>query len=195
MIWRLRPQEYDLFDWLDPFGFLERVALPDHFALAATVKDESGEGDSPAGLLVAAVAAEHIIIEWICVAPEYRGQGIGDELILKIMEMAKKDCQREVAALFLETPELLPYLQETEDYFIWQGFLTKREAFGEWDIDLDTYLSHPLFRPSRTRPPRAKPLCEMGEGTLKTIIAALSEKRRRAGFTTSEGFGLNMTKA
>ena len=80
-ILRLTQQEYSFFDWLDPFGFLERMALPNYFAFTASVDSEEEGFDRPAGLMICSVESDLFIVEWICVDTELRGSGIACEML------------------------------------------------------------------------------------------------------------------
>ena len=75
-ILRLRKEELGLFDWLDPVGMLAGLELPNRFALAAAALPEDWS-DVPAGLFVAGLEEERMVIEWLCVDPERRNKGNG----------------------------------------------------------------------------------------------------------------------
>ena len=150
-IYRLRQQEKELFDWLDPFGFLDRLVIPNYFSLAACVKGEDG-GDVPAGILVGSISSSRITIEWMCVAPELRGQGIGDGLLDKVFEIANSKGFEEVAVRFLNDSDIGKVEENAVDYFTNQMFWEDEYHPGEWDIFSSSISEYPYFQEGGKNP-------------------------------------------
>jgi len=69
----------DAFLPMDFYGKTALLSLPGSFALGITM--ENGEEDEPVGLIVCTEDEDRLVIEWIYVMPEYRGDGLGSELL------------------------------------------------------------------------------------------------------------------
>lgn len=179
-IYRLRNEEKSYFDWMDPYGFLSRLALPHYFALAACVKGEDG-GDVPSGLLVASIEEERIIIEWMCVAPEIREQGVGDALLDKVFEIARENNFTQVGAGFIDDPDLKEAEEAASEYFRERGFWEDEDRPGEWNIAVDQLGINSYFKDDKQSIPEAKTLSEFSSGEVRNAIKTLgtSDKASR----------------
>ena len=76
------------FSGLDPFETLDRLPVKGSFVLG-TVSEED-EFDEPVGLLVGVIEDERLVIHWLFVDPDYRGEGIGSELLMLAFEEADR---------------------------------------------------------------------------------------------------------
>ncbi|HAU99651.1 MAG TPA: hypothetical protein DCW47_00455 [Lachnospiraceae bacterium] len=170
MVLRIRSEELNLFDGLDPFGFLERLELPDHFALGCIRSDEE-KGDSVVGLLTASASPERLTIEWLCTDPEYRGTGVADELIKKMEKIARNNGIGEVAALFTGDIDLKEIERDSESYFRFLGYDKEKELYGEWEKEIGSFLNHHFFKNASPKHVTAKPLEAVGEETAGKAIS------------------------
>ena len=179
-IYRLRNEEKRYFDWMDPYGFLSRLALPHYFALAACVRGEDG-GDVPSGLLVGSIEEERIIVEWICVAPEIREQGVGDALLDKVFEIARENNFSQVGAGFIDDPDLKKAEEAALEYFRERGFWEDEDRPGEWNILVEQLGVTPYFKEDKQSFPATKTLSELSAGEVRNAIKTLgaSDKASR----------------
>ena len=170
LVLRLRPQEHLLFEWLDPFDFLSRAMLPDHFALAAAVRGDDLHGDSSAGLLVASVEEKRIVIEWLCTDPERRNLGLGEKLLSYVFDMAERNGKKEVCALFQMDSDVGEAQQYAESYFSLLGFDREEEQVGEWEVDM--YDLNECFYTQASRKQDARVVCleEAGNSITRTAM-------------------------
>ena len=86
----------DFFIGLDPVGRLDMLKLPGSFALGAV--DETGEFDIPASLIVCTEETDRLVIDWVYTMPEFRGLGLGSELMMLAFEEASGRFLYDVAA-------------------------------------------------------------------------------------------------
>ena len=186
-IYRLRQEEKELFDWLDPFNFMDRMAIPNYFTLAACVKDEDG-GDVPAGVLVGNVGSNRITVEWMCVAPELRGQGIGDGLLDKLFETAGKKNISEVAVRFIDDSDVRKVEENVVDYFTGQMFWTDEDHPGEWDIFVNKLKDNPYFQDDRSKYPDAVSLDAVKHSDVVKAISVLGGKNDAISLFDMEAF-------
>lgn len=132
---RLTDEYLDFFAAMDPLYFLERAALPGHICIGATVEDEAGEKDIPAGLMILDMN-EGVTVEWICVAPERRKEGIGGALMRQAFEMAADAGE---SCLYLYTNEDYDRGQVTageEDFLEEYDFEKEEDYPGEWVLNV-----------------------------------------------------------
>ena len=99
-ITRLNEKQIPYFRGLDPFEMLEREDLRGELVLGLT--EESPQGDHPAGLLLASFRGGSMVILWLYVAPDRRGAGYGEALLLAALGHAKKNGLKKIGAVFPE---------------------------------------------------------------------------------------------
>lgn len=170
-ILRLRPEEKEYFEWLDPFGMLNRLSLPHYFALVAVTEKEKRQAD-PAGLLIASLKKDRIIIEWICVDPEQRYQGIGTALTEKVLSLAASQDMPEVAVRFHDEDEM-EQLNEDALFFFAEYFHREEPLPGEWCKESGKLLKEEFFTEDTGRYPKAKKLSETRSKDLREAIGEL----------------------
>ena len=130
-ICRLRAKEFELFDWLDPYGLLKMLTLPNRFALVATETDEEGKGDSPAGLMIGGINENSVFCEWICVDLKYRDWGIAESLISELSNIASKNSKEKVEIRFIMSSEMKDVVSDAKIYFKKLGFEDQNDLSGE----------------------------------------------------------------
>ena len=84
---RIRKQDIEFFEELDPFERLSLLEVPGCFALAALAPNEEGL-ELPVGLMVGLLDEKGMSIIWLGVNAELQGSGVGEQLILKAFDMA-----------------------------------------------------------------------------------------------------------
>ncbi|MBO5552356.1 MAG: GNAT family N-acetyltransferase, partial [Lachnospiraceae bacterium] len=141
-IMKLEREEEEYFGWLDPYGFLERLSLPDHFAFVSA--EENGEADTPTGL-VAACVRDSIIIEWLCVDTAHRGRGTGSALIGHLKELAEKNGIG-LSARLTYAPDMTETMDNGAEFLMASGFVPTGDFCREWMTDLHTVFSMDYFR-------------------------------------------------
>ena len=172
-ILRLRPQERRYFDWLDPFRRLDRLVLPHYFALVGVTGIEGKNDESPSALLVASMEDDRLVVEWLCVDPAQRYEGLGGEMLDKLFELAKKQGLSKVAVRILEKDELSELNTESELYFAEQCFDSEELLPGEWSAEMFKLLKGSFFKKNASDYPMAKTIREVSAGLLKDAIGKL----------------------
>lgn len=85
---RIMEEDAQFFRSLDPFEKLNLLSMPAGFAIGVLDRKDE-ESLIPIGLLVGTASEELITIEWLVVEGDYRFQGIGEELVVSVYEMAE----------------------------------------------------------------------------------------------------------
>lgn len=85
---QLNEEQKVYFSGLDPFEILDKTQNLKSFCLGTAIPGD--DYDIPTGLMICLAENNVLIIRWLYVAPEYRGQGYGDALISKAFEFASK---------------------------------------------------------------------------------------------------------
>ena len=124
----------DRFRALDPFGILDLLGLPGSFALGATEKKDGY--DVPAGLVVVSASEDQLVIEWMFTVPEFRGFGIGSELMMLVFEEAKARGLSEVSARISEEYLWDIEFWDPEAFFSNDIFMREESGISEWDTSM-----------------------------------------------------------
>ncbi|MDD7641476.1 MAG: GNAT family N-acetyltransferase [bacterium] len=173
-IGRLSREQIDFFADMDPLLMLERLEFPNCFALAATETDMQTGEELPAGLMVCAKSDDRLIIEWIYVAPSYRMQGIGEQLLVEAFAIAKQQ----------QLPEICAYVNREfgremvcpdEEKFLGDHLFDKEQQLpGEWLTDLRTLSEQPYFKQQKERLPIVTPLQQLTRAKLREALDSLA---------------------
>lgn len=134
-----------IFEEMDPFFMLSYLEDGDNFAIGSLGRNERGF-DYPNGLAICKWYGERLVILWFYVKPEYRLQGVGDALLEKITEIAKKSGTYYVEAYFNNSKDREMLCKNAETYFMDRGFYKKVKLHGEWLTDVRTLLDQPYFK-------------------------------------------------
>ncbi len=124
----------DQFMYLDPFEALDLLGLPGSFALGVTQEEEGF--DIPSALMVVSAQEDQLTIEWLYVAPEYRGNGIGSHLMELAFEEAKGRGFGYVSVRITEEYVDCGLLWDPERFFRNDVFKAEDEAFSEWQTSM-----------------------------------------------------------
>ena len=84
---RLNKENQVFFAGLDPLGYLENKFRIPCVVLGAA--QEGKDSDVPAGLMITGFYQEMLVVMWLYVEPDFRGQGYGDGLLETAFEMAE----------------------------------------------------------------------------------------------------------
>ena len=93
---RLSQDNCDAFSHLDPYEILNTLKNPNAFALGGIV---SRDTDHPVALIIGMAVPGRIYINWLAVQPDYQEQGLGEQMLLKIFDIADKGDIPTVVAL------------------------------------------------------------------------------------------------
>ncbi len=117
---RLNRDNRKLFYGLDPFSYLEQAPTVPQIELGAVLEGE--RGDTPCGVAIFCSYPEALVIRWLYVSPEYRGQGAGETLLSAAFDSAARAGKSSVAAMLSKEYGrgfLCPYERE---FWKYQGF-------------------------------------------------------------------------
>lgn len=173
-IGRLTKEQIDFFADMDPLLMLERLEFPNCFALAATETDMQTREELPAGLMVCAKSDDRLIIEWIYVAPSYRMQGIGEQLLVAAFDIAKQQ----------QLPEICAYVNREfgremvcpgEEAFLGDHLFNKEQQLpGEWLTDLRTLSENPYFKQQKEQLPFVTPMQQLTRAKMREALDSLA---------------------
>lgn len=144
-ILRLTKNQAGLFADMDPLMMLEKLEFPGYFALGVIESDTHMGEEVPAGLMLCSLLEDRLIIEWLYVAADFRGQGIGENLLTTVFEMATKSNLKKVCAYVNQEYGRELLCTGEEGYFTDRLFTTELELAGEWFTDLYTLASQPFL--------------------------------------------------
>ncbi len=154
---------------MDPFGCLQVcLQMPSCFALCA----RAGEENTPVGLLVALRLEQRIAIEWMFVEKEWRGLGIGEQLLLETQRIAERFGISEISASIRSTYLEADGYSEGASYFEERLFDEERRLARD-DLTLRTISKLPVFKRNLSELPRPRFLISMGLQELQDILERL----------------------
>lgn len=171
---RLTREHRAFFLDMDPFLMMERLEFPGSFALAALEEKEDIKGDLPAGLMICSLGEDRLMIEWLCVAAEFRTQGVGEQLLIAAFEAAERGGLQTVCAYMNQAygRELVcPY---EEQYLKERLFASGQELPGEWITDIRTMAAHPYLKQKPDILSQAYALRVLSAAKLREGIAVLA---------------------
>lgn len=145
-ITQITKENREYFLSMDPLMMMEYLDYPDTFGLAATVEDEESPKDIPAGLAIVTMMPDSLMINWLCVEEEYRIQGIGEQLLARIFDIAESRGNDTISAYFNQQFGRDMYCAGEEEYFRQRLFEKEKEFPGEWLTDLRTLLNLPQWK-------------------------------------------------
>lgn len=134
---QLKPENKKLFMDFDPLFKLEWVDMPGSFALAALDENVEKKELNKAGIIVCSYRTNIFVIEWLYIAPEYRGQKIAENLLEIVFEYAEKKGMSRVGARFCEYEEYNIWMS-SKPFFEERLFFTEKQLPGEWVTNLVT---------------------------------------------------------
>ena len=186
-ITRLTKEQKEFFLGTDPLMMLDRLEFPDSFALVATMQDETTKEDIPAGLMICSFCENSLIIEWLCIAAKYRMQGIGEQMLLAVFDMAVQGNLPCVCAYFNHEYGRELICSGEEAYFKERLFRKEQALPGEWFTDLRTLSSNPFFNGKTAGLPQPVPLRKLTGPAVRNGIASLSKIKGTAMMYPASG--------
>ena len=141
----IRTREMEICSKLDPYGILERAFLPGYICVGLFLNDEDA---TPSGVLLFAEALGKFYLEWLYVAPESRGLGLGEALLAGLYKIALYKGYKDIYAVipYYGTRErLCPY----DKAYLLDRFFDKEIAVApEWNGRLMPVVRRPVFQES-----------------------------------------------
>ncbi|MDD6037311.1 MAG: GNAT family N-acetyltransferase [bacterium] len=177
---RLTREQKEFFLDMDPFLMMDWLDFPNTFALIATEKKEASAADVPMGLMICSLYDRSLMIDWLCVAADYRMQGVGEQLLVKAFEIAKQAKLDSVRAYMQEGYGRSLVCKGQEQYFAERLFEQEQALFGEWITDLRTLQNQPLFSRRMGNTGNAIPFRKLTTPMIKEAIAVLAASKDTA---------------
>ena len=115
---------------MDPFEKMSVLDLKGSFALGSTMEQDDGT-DKPAGLCIVSDDNDRLIIEWICVMPEYRELGIGTNFLHLVFEEALRRGKTEVSAHISDEYDDDELAWDSDTFFVNDVFSEYEDTFPE----------------------------------------------------------------
>ncbi len=175
---QMTEEDREIFQHLDPFGKMHFLRFPGAFALAATMEQE--EYDIPAGLIIVRTVEDALSVEWLYAAPEYRGQGIGSELLQLVFEEAKEREVEEVSVRISENLLVSSLFWDPERFFLNDVFRQEDEELPEWHTTVDRLgkliAQDDLINEKAALSPEMRPLSEMNASEKKAAAQELKKE-------------------
>lgn len=131
---------------LDPLMMLDRLEFPNAFALLAVGSDAHTKDDLPAGLLIASLQEELLVIDWLYVAAAHRMQGIGEQLLVAAFEYAVQKGIARLGVYINDEYGRSDICAGQEHFFRERLFCEKQLLGGEWLTDLQLLAMQPGLR-------------------------------------------------
>ncbi len=172
----LNEEILDAFLPMDLYERAVRLAMPHSFALGVTMED--GEDDDPAGMIVCTEDEDRLVIEWLYVMPDYRGNGIGSELLYLAFCEGEARGFVDAAARVSEEYETNDYGWNPKSFFDNDVFSGKEEGECVWRISFQE-LEKLLVQDEKKNESSAKnvtKLSKIKDQDLQTVAEALADR-------------------
>lgn len=130
---RISKAQIPFFEELDPFFMLERTVLPEYFAYTAAIPGSGKDEDLPVGLLVGSLSWDTMYVNWLFVAEGYRGEGVGEMLLVQAIKSAGEADISNVIACFDSRSDRDEICFQEEEYFKEREFLEWVPLADEWE--------------------------------------------------------------
>lgn len=135
--------DIEAFKKLDPLFMLARTSVSNRFILGGVVEEEGY--DKPIALMICEQVQDTVIVQWLYVMEPYRVQGLGNEMMEYLIELAIENGISRLESYFVDTYARQQVTPADEEYFRQLGFINKRELLGEWLTDIKTILSNSIY--------------------------------------------------
>lgn len=137
---RIDQSQISFFEKMDPFFMLERIVLPEYFAFTAVIPGTENEEDTPLGLLVGSLSEDTVNVNWLYVEKGFRGEGVGEQLLVKAIEAAQEAGIDSVTACFDDRKDRDEICLHEELYFKERDFTEWVPLPDEWETDVEQML-------------------------------------------------------
>ena len=170
---KIKPEQTKFYSWLDPFGYLDHITLPGYFAIGQIEDDEEIEY-LISGLMICVCTEDAIVIEWLCIDPDYESKERGEGFLLKAYEIAVSMDKPKLCALMSADMELGNVCNNSKSFFTERLFEKEEAMIGEWNALLsDVAKSKWLFGPGKL--PETKSLGEVKKSSLSSFFENIPE--------------------
>ena len=143
----IKKEEYSSVIDMDPFSVGSRLFLPGYYCIGAF--PENNEENVPYGILIYCDTGNELIVNWLYVAVEHRGCGIGERLLSGIYILARKRSYKQIGAVLCDTPDTRSACPVWAGY-LWDRYFDKKVPHaGEWHVKLKSILKKRAFRENR----------------------------------------------
>lgn len=144
----IKKEDYKNIYDLDPFSIGSRLFLPGYYCIGAF--PENDEENVPYGILIYCDTGNELMINWLYVAPEHRGYGIGEKLLSGMYILAHEMSYKQITAVLCDTPDTRNTCPVWEGY-LWDRYFDKKVPHaGEWHVKLKSILKKREFREKKT---------------------------------------------
>lgn len=175
---RLVKEQKDFFLAMDPLMMMDRLEFPGSFALIATEQNETPQVDIPVGLMICSQQGRALIIDWLCVASEYRTKGIGEQLLTAAFDTAVHE-KCAVVCAYINQVYGRDLICAEEETYLKERFFSKEQMLpGEWLTDLRTLSKQPCFNRKFPIPANLFPLRKLSATQVRGGIASLSKAKK-----------------
>jgi GNAT superfamily N-acetyltransferase len=137
---RISKAQIPFFEEMDPFYILERTTLPEYFAYAAAIPGSGRDEDIPVGLLVGSLSEDTLYVNWLYVAAGFRGEGVGETLLVQAIRTAREAGIGNVTACFDSRSERDEICFQEEGYFKERDFTEWIPLADEWESCVELIL-------------------------------------------------------
>ena len=185
-ITQITQEHREYFLSMDPLMMMEYLDYPHTFGLAAIVEDEESEKNIPAGLAIVTMMPDSLMIHWMCVEEEYRIQGIGEQLLAKIFDIAEERGNDTISAYFNQMFGRDMFCAGEEEYFRQRLFEEEKEFPGEWLTDLRTLLNLPQWKQEGTTSRKAFLLSKLPSYRWREYLSLFPEAESKIPFADLE---------
>lgn len=177
---RMTREQKDFFLDMDPLMMMDRLDLPNTFALIATQQNKVIGEDIPAGLMICSLKRRMLVIEWLCVAAAFRMQGIGEQLLVSAFDMASEGKLENIYAYINDEYGRDLICAGQENYFRERLFEREQILPGEWLTDLRTLALQPFFRRNPAASLQAVSFRKLSTTMIRDGVAKLAKMKESA---------------
>ncbi len=173
----------DAFRGMDPFETLDSLPVKGSFVLGSVARE--GDTDVPVGLLVGAIEEDRLVVYWLFVDPDYRGEGLGSNLLRLAFEEADRRDLSQVAARISDEYDMDDPDWDSWHFFVNDVFREVEEDEAVWRTSMKE-MAEFLDRESKKNEHSAK---TAGISSLKSMS---KQERSEAVKMTDSHFAVNM---
>ncbi len=178
---RLTKEQREYFQSMDPLMMMERLEFPGSFALAAIAEDEKNKKDIPAGLMICTIQRKNIRIDWMFVAAKYRTQGVGEALLLQVLDAAIAGEFTTISAYFNEEYGRDLICSGEEKFFRERMFDEEHALHGECVTDVKSLAIQNISHKQLEEVPYIRSLQRVPVEVVKKGILSLAESEENDG--------------
>ncbi len=171
---KIKPEQTTFFSQLDPFGYLDHMTLPGYFAIGLTENDEEIE-NRICGLMICYCTSDALVIEWLCIDPDFESDARGEGLLLKAFEIAEALGKPRLCALMSSDADSGKVCSSARSYFTERLFEKEEELPGEWNAMLGP-IARSSWLDSAGKLPVTSALGEAAPDALRSFLDHIPEE-------------------